>query len=171
MKYVNIASFKVLCQLHLGENIIKCCKSRNLLPALGERVGRTNRLHAWLPPCFFVLNHVWSTSWALLGWRVLRIWVVGFACEGPLPSLIAIQLSDGLSTQTTTLYHLCRPILVQANANAWSTLALHWICFWRIYKKNNKKKRSCVFWCSLTEQSRLTMVNAVRRKCGSISAN
>lgn len=49
--------------------------------------------------------------------------MVGFACEGPLPSLIAIQLSDGLSTQTTTLYHLCQSILVQENANTWSTLA------------------------------------------------
>lgn len=55
--------------------------------------------------------------------------MVGFACEGPLPSLIAIQLSDGLSTQTTALYHLCQSILVQANANTWSTLALHWIFF------------------------------------------
>lgn len=55
--------------------------------------------------------------------------MVGFACEGPLPSLIAIQLSDGPSTQRTTLYHLCLPILVLANANTWSTLAPYWIYF------------------------------------------
>lgn len=111
-------------------------------------VGRTNRLHAWLPPCFLCVTMCEVHPELLWGLRVLRTWVVGFACEGPLPSLIAIRLSDGLSTQTTTLYHFCWPILVQANANTWSALALHWICFWRIYKKI---KCSCVFWCSLTE--------------------
>lgn len=139
MKNVNIACFKASRQLHQGKNIAKCCKSCNLLPALGVRVGRTNRLHGWLPPCFLCVTMCEVHPELLWGLGVLRTWVVGFACEGPLPSLIAIQLSDGLSTQTTSLYHLYQSILVQANANTWSTLALNWICLWRIYPKKNAR--------------------------------
>lgn len=141
VKNVNTVCFKVSCQLHPGENIAKCCKSCNLLPALGERVGRTNKLHGWLSPCFFVRNNVWSTSWTLVGVESVKD-LSGWFC---LRGAFAITYSNSAVWWPIDANNNPLPSL-PAHSGAGKCKHLEYISFeLDLFLKNIQKKYSCVF--------------------------